>query len=72
MSERENEREALNMDRLACPILMLVDAIQPSGGTPDEIYGCFENCAWYDDKNECCALMTLAQKEGRNDETAEG
>ena len=36
------------------------------------LYGCFENCAWYDDENECCALMTLAQKGGRNDETAEG
>ena len=72
MSERENETEVSNMDRLACPILMLVDAIQPSGGTPDEIYGCFENCAWYDDENECCALMTLAQKGGVNHETAEG
>ena len=71
MSERESETEVLNMDRLACPILMLVDAIQPSGGTPDEIYGCFENCAWYDDENECCALMTLARKGGNDDEAAE-
>lgn len=56
------------MDNFACPIMVLVDAIRPSGGTPDEIYGCFENCAWYDDENECCALMTLARKGGANRE----
>lgn len=60
------------MDRLACPILLLVNAIEPSGGTPDDKYGCFDNCAWYDDENECCALMTLARKRGGDDETAEG
>ena len=55
------------MDKFACPIMLLVDAIRPSGGTPDEIYGCFENCAWYDDQNECCAILTLAWNGGRED-----
>jgi hypothetical protein len=60
--------EVLNMDKLACPILLLVNAIQPAFATPDEKYGCFDNCAWYDDENECCALMTLARKGGTNRE----
>jgi len=46
---------------IVCPIRMLENAIQPSGGTLDEILGCFETCAWYDDDHDCCAMLTLAQ-----------
>lgn len=47
---------------IICPIRMLENAIQPEGGTVAEILGCFETCAWYDDDNECCALLSLAMK----------
>ena len=51
---------------IVCPIRMLENAIQPSGGTLDEILGCFETCAGYDDENECCAMLSLAQSRGKD------
>ena len=47
---------------IICPIRMLENAINPAGGTEAEILGCFDTCAWYDEGNECCALLTLAMK----------
>lgn len=59
------------MDRLACPIRLLVNAIAPSGGTLDEKYGCLDFCEWYDNENECCAILTLARKGGSSNEATE-
>lgn len=59
-----------------CPFLILGEMIEaaitqskydPSAAVCDE-----ECCAWYDDENECCAILTLARKGGSGNEAAEG
>lgn len=55
---------------IICPICILADAIQPVDGTEEEsqeAVRCFANCAWYDEDNDCCAILTLAMKRGSHD-----
>ena len=55
-----------------CPLRMLENAIEEIAAQSffeSPSTGCFTRCAWYDDNNECCALLSMANtmKGGRGD-----
>lgn len=48
-----------------CPLFLVGEMISGYSDVGD----CIGNrCAWYDDENECCAILTLAWKGGTNRE----
>lgn len=62
------ERGEKEMQKI-CPLFRVGEMISGYSDVSDCIKNC---CAWYDDENECCAILTLARNGGNDDETAEG
>lgn len=62
MNEVREERK--EMPKI-CPLFRVGEMISGYSEVGDCIKKC---CAWYDDENECCALVTLARKGGVNRE----
>jgi hypothetical protein len=52
-----------------CPLFRVGEMISGYSDVSDCIKNC---CAWYDDENECCAILTLARKGGNDNVEAEG
>jgi hypothetical protein len=51
------------MDGIFCPVIIAAESIK----TIDDDCTCLKNaCAWYDDANDCCAILSLAKK-GRDE-----
>ena len=56
-----------------CPIRRIKKAIRETAGDFDANTGagCFAACTWYDHENECCAILTIAQRIGGRDDGEE-
>jgi hypothetical protein len=64
----DGEERSLPMDNkvvIICPLRRLAYLINHSGIMAGEELRCAKKCAWYDDEHKCCAILTLATKEGQ-------